>query len=79
MAARAAILPNWVADKDLSDPPKQPTGVRTALAITTSYFIFKDTQKHLFISYIQLYYILLFYKYMQIFTLGPVVVAKVRF
>lgn len=36
MAACMAMLPSLVAGMEESDPLKLPTGVRTALAITTS-------------------------------------------
>lgn len=36
MAPRAAMAPRLGADKDFKLPLKQPTGVRTALAMTTS-------------------------------------------
>lgn len=37
MADLAAIAPSCVAGTDFKEPLKQPTGVLTALAITTSY------------------------------------------
>jgi len=37
MADLAAIPPSSIARNDFNEPLKQPTGVLTALAITTSY------------------------------------------
>lgn len=40
MADLAAIPPSSMARNDFNEPLKQPTGVLTALAIITSYFIY---------------------------------------